>query len=83
MAKKLNTTLPHNEVIALRAHLDEAVADPDYTVFVNYPVTEVVKVAKYYGIKLDNSRVVSIPCATPNVLMEFKRNYDEFWRNHA
>jgi len=73
----LLTGLPETEVMALRAHLDEAIADPEYTVVVNYPIEDVVKVAKFYGLDISNVEVHSLPNVTAEGCWQFRKALDE------
>jgi hypothetical protein len=79
MAKrKLKTVLPATEVVALLDHLREAAVDPEYSVIVNYPVTEVIKVAKSEGIDLDNIEIHSLPNRPPSELWRFRKTLNKF-----
>lgn len=76
---EIDTYLPASEVMALRAHLQEAFADPDYTVIVNYEMSEVFKVAHYYGMQLEGSClfVVSAPDIPFAEVMALRGHVDE------
>src|SRR5271168_4083827 len=54
--------LPAAEIKALRGHIEEAIADPEYFIVVNYRIEWVYDVAHYYGLPLDGVTIYSADC---------------------
>ena len=69
--------LPESEVLALRTHLDEAIADPKYVIIVNYPIENVVKVARFYGLDISHVEIHSLPGVTAKECWDFRKALDE------
>jgi hypothetical protein len=72
----MKSTLPYGEIVALKAHLQEAEADHEYMIVVNYPITEVYAVAEEYGINISNTRIVSIPNVTATEVWKYRNALD-------